>query len=217
MRNLNFKTSICVIVCMSGAFWFCIAYISGLDLSKATDFFGLLPKVVSIDMVVIAFFLKWGWKWRLFEKWLVPFPNLSGSWKGYIHSDSVDSKTGKKLQPIPTILTIKQSFFHMSCVMRTAEMVSHSYTEGFMIDAEKQIKSFAYTYTSKPKLSISERSTPHDGTVFFEIIEKPKIKLVGRYWTERKTTGEIQLEFYSKEMIEEIPADFGEHPASTND
>lgn len=217
MKNLNIKAFVYVIVCISGAFWFVIAYISGLDLSKAADFFGLLPKVVTLDLVLIGFFLKWGWKWRLFKDWLVPFPNLNGTWKGDIHSDWVDSKIGKKLQPIPTILTIKQSFFHISCVLRTVEMVSHSYAEGFLIDADKQIKMLAYTYTSRPKLSISDRSTPHDGTAVFEIIEKPEMKLTGRYWTERKTTGEIQLKFHSKELLEEIPTDFGEHPALTVD
>ncbi len=71
--------------------------------------------------------------------------------------------------------------------------------------------------SSKPRLSLNERSIPHDGTVVFQIIEKPTRKLVGRYWTERLTKGEITLEFRSKELLEELPKDLGEHPVTENE
>jgi hypothetical protein len=211
MRNLNFKAFIYLIVSVSGALWFIIAYISGLNLSKAVDFLRVIPNVVSIDLILFGLFLKWGWKFKVFKGWLVPFPNLNGSWVGHILSDWVDSETDVKPPPIPTLLTIRQSFFHVSCVLRTDEMVSHSYAEGFLIDPERQVKTLTYTYTSKPKLSIAERSTPHDGTAVFDIVEKPDMKLTGRYWTERKTTGEIHLKFRSIEILEEIPSDIGVH------
>ena len=154
MRNLNLKPFIYLIVTISGILWFIIAYLSHLDLSRAVDFFRIIPKVVSIDLIILAFFLKWGWKWKVFKGWLVPFPNLNGTWEGYISSDWTDSKTGHKATPIPALLTIKQSFFHVSCVLRTDEMVSHSYSEGFVIDPEKQVKTLTYTYTSRPRLSV---------------------------------------------------------------
>jgi hypothetical protein len=75
----------------------------------------------------------------------------------------------------------------------------------------------AYSYTSKPRLSLNERSIPHDGTTVFKIIEKPKQKLVGRYWTERLTKGEIVLQYYSKELLEEIPEGLGEHPVTEDE
>ena len=50
-----------------------------------------------------------------------------------------------------------------------------------------------------------------------QIIEKPKQKLVGRYWTERLTKGEIVLEYHSKELQEELPEDLGEHPVTENE
>jgi hypothetical protein len=102
-------------------------------------------------------------------------------------------------------------------MMRTSEMESSSYSESFHIDPYRQIKNVAYSYTSKPRLSLSERSIPHDGTAVFQIIEKPKQKLVGRYWTERLTKGEIVLQYYSKDLLEELPADFGDHPVTENE
>lgn len=214
MRNVTIKSSLYLLVGISAIVWVSLAYISGLDLSKIQDFFGLVPKVVSIDLLIIAVFIKWGWKLNIFRGWLVPFPNLNGSWLGFIYSDWKNPDTGEKPPPIPVMLTVNQSFFHISCIMCTGEMESSSYSEGFLIDPDRQIKNIAYSYTSKPRLSLSDRSIPHDGTAVFKIVEKPKLKLVGRYWTERLTKGEIILEYHSKELLEELPDDFGDHPVT---
>ncbi|MGT3206432.1 Cap15 family cyclic dinucleotide receptor domain-containing protein [Yersinia enterocolitica] len=217
MRNVTFKNSLYLLVAFSAVAWFSLAYVNELDLSKIKDFLGLIPKVVSIDLLMVAVFAKWGWKLKIFRGWLVPFPNLSGSWVGFIYSDWKNPQTGEKPPPIPVMLTVNQSFFHISCMMRTSEMESSSYSEGFLIDPERQIKDVAYSYASKPRLSLNERSIPHDGTVVFKIIENPKLKLVGRYWTERLTKGEIVLQYHSKEMLEELPENLGEHPVTENE
>jgi len=214
MRNVTIKKSLYLLVGVSALAWFSLAYFTGLDLSKVKDFFGLVPKVVSIDLLIITVFVKWGWKLKVFKGWLVPFPNLTGSWLGYIHSDWKNPTTGEKPPPIPVLLTINQSFFHISCMMSTGEMESFSYSEGFQIDPERQVKNIAYSYTSKPRLSLSERSITHDGTAVFKIVEKPKLKLVGRYWTERLTKGEIVLNYHSKELLEELPDQLGKHPVT---
>lgn len=217
MRNVTIKSSLYLLVGVSAIAWFSLAYISGLDLSKIKDFFWLIPKIVSIDLLIIAVFVKWGWKLKIFRGWLVPFPNLNGTWTGLIYSDWKNPETGEKPAPIPVMLTVNQSFFHISCILCTSEMESSSYTEGFLIDSERQLKKIAYSYTSKPRLSLIERSIPHDGTAVFQIIEKPKQKLKGRYWTERLTKGEIVLEYYSKEIFEELPESLGEHPVTEDE
>ncbi|MBV2159832.1 hypothetical protein [Achromobacter denitrificans] len=214
MRNVTLKNSLYLLVGISAVAWFLLAHINGLDLSKLIDFLGLVPKVVSIDLLVVAVFVKWGWKLRLFRGWLVPFPDLNGSWVGHIYSDWKNPETGEKPPPIPVMLTVKQSFFHISCMMRTSEMESSSYSEGFLIDPDRQKKNVAYSYSSKPRLSLNERSVPHDGTAVFNIIESPERKLVGRYWTERLTRGEIVLKYHSEELLEELPKDLGEHPVT---
>jgi hypothetical protein len=156
MRNVTLKNSLYLLVGISAVAWFLLAHLNGLDLSKLIDFFGLVPKVVSIDLLIVAVFVKWGWKLRLFRGWLVPFPDLNGSWVGHIYSDWKNPETGEKPPPIPVMLTVKQSFFHISCLMRTSEMESSSYSEGFLIDSDRQKKNVAYSYSSKPRLSLNE-------------------------------------------------------------
>ncbi len=211
MNNLNIKYFVYILLALSAGVLFGLAQVAGSDLSEGRVFFGLLRYVLIVDIAIVSFFIKWGWKWRILKGWLVPFPNVNGTWIGVIRSGWKDPQTGNKLPPIPTMLTIKQSFFGMSCVMHTSEMRSISYVEGFHLDSERQLRQIAYTYTSIPRQSVRDRSTPHDGTVVFDFIEKPDRKLLGRYWTGRKTTGEIALDFYCKDLLEELPLEIYNH------
>lgn len=214
MKNLNLKAFVYIFLFVSGFLWICIALLTNIDLSKLWDFFLILPKVAAIDLLFIAIFTKWGWKFKLFQGWLVPFPDLNGTWEGHIQTTWVNPDTGNLPGPIPVILTIKQSFGGISCVMRTAEMTSYSFAEEFRLEKDNQIRQLSYSYTSKPNLTVAERSTAHDGTIVFEINGTPASKLKGNYWTARKSTGEIILKFRSKTCLDEIPKDLGQHPLS---
>lgn len=212
MKNVVLKSTVYILIGMSGFIWFGLAWASDLNLSLAKDFFSLVPKVVSLDLLIIAVFVKWGWKFKFFRGWLVPFPDLNGTWIGHVYSNWIDDETGDKLAPIPVMLTVKQSFFSTSYVIRSAEMQSDSYIEGFLIDEQRQQKQLSYSYKSSPRLSIAHRSPPHDGACVLSIIEKPKRKLSGRYWTERKTTGEMIFTYHSEELLDELPEEHSDHP-----
>jgi hypothetical protein len=214
MKNLNLKAFIYILLIFSAILWFALAFFGGLSLSNLWAFLRLLPKVATLDLLLWSLFAKWGWRWRIFRGWLVPFPNLGGTWQGDIRSNWIDKQADTKPAAIPAILSIKQTFGKISCVLRTAEMVSHSYVEGFAIDRDRQLKQLTFSYTSRPKPSVRERSSPHDGTIVFDLIGKPVSKLEGRYWTDRETTGEINLTFRGKEVLEEIPDQFPAHPVS---
>ena len=214
MKNFQVKSSIYLLVIASAIAWFALAWFSNLDLSVAKSFFTLIPKVVTIDLLLVMLFTKWGWKWKAFRGWLVPFPNLNGTWIGNIYSDWKNPETGEGVPPIPVMLMVNQSFFHINCKMMTGEMESFSTSGGFNIEPDRQIKQIAYIYTSKPRIALNQRSVPHDGSIVFDIIEKPSMKLKGRYWTERKTLGEIILTQYCSALLEDLPEDFGQHPVT---
>jgi len=214
MKNLNIKAFIYILLIFSAILWFAFAFFSGLSLSNLWAFLKLIPTVATLDLLIWGLFAKWGWRWKIFQGWLVPFPDLSGTWQGNIRSNWTDKETGGRPPAIPTILSIDQTFGKISCVLRTAEMASHSNIEGFTLDRDKQVRQLTFSYTSKPKPSVKKRSAPHDGTIVFDLIGKPVAKLEGRYWTDRETTGEITLTYRGKEILEEIPDDFPHHPVS---
>lgn len=214
MKNLKTSNFVFLLVGISAVSWFFLSIFTGVKLSNTIDFFKLVPNVVTIDSIAMFIFTKWLWRCRIFKKWLVPFPYLGGTWVGNIYSDWINSKTGQSIPPIPVMLTIRQSFFNISCLMQTGEMKSYSYIEGFLIDEDRQIKQLSYSYTSKPRIILNNRSLPHDGTIVFDIIEQPNRKLIGRYWTERNTKGEVELVYKSKFIQEEILSDLGNHPVT---
>ena len=214
MKNLNFKPFLFILLIFSGVVWFGDLTVSGLNTQKLFDFMRPLPRVVTADTCLILLFRRWVWRWKWLQGWLIPFPDLNGTWQGTIQTNWKDA-AGNTPGPIPAILTIKQTFGQLSCVMRTAEMESHSYVEGFHIDGERQLRRLCYSYTSRPKTSLRDRSTPHDGTILFNLIGKSVRKLEGEYWTQRQTTGIVIVTFKTKELLDELPADFANHPMTS--
>lgn len=215
MKYLNKKIFVWLIIGISVLFY--LAYLLLFPVKDKTLFNFLKPitTVVTLDTIVIFLFTKWVWKWKLLYSWLVPFQNLNGTWKGEIKTNWIDEKTGKKPAPIPVILTIKQSFTNISCVMRTGEMNSYSFIAGFVIDKENQILRLVYSYDSIPKQTVKDRSPQHFGTMYFDIINiGGKKELNGDYWTGRETTGRVELEFWKKTYLEKYPVELGEHPVS---
>lgn len=212
MKNLNLKPSIYALLVISGIAWFSIASISGLDLSEPFDFFRVLPKVAVVVLFLVGLFVKWGWKLRIFKGWLVLLPNLNGTWQGNIKTTWKDPNTSGSPALIPAILTIRQTFLKVSCVMRTSEMTSRSNSETFKLEGDSQIKQLSYSYTSKPRTTVTDRSPLHEGSIVFDIIGDPATKLKGQYLTGRKTTGEIIMTFREKNLLEEYPEDLGSHP-----
>ena len=210
MKNLNIKPFLYLLAGFTTIVLFLAALIQGFDLDNFIDVLRLIPIVATADGIVYFIFTSWLWRWNAFQGWLVPFPNLNGTWQGYIQTNWKDAE-GKTPGPIPTILTIKQTFGQMSSVMRSVEMESHSYLEGFCIDKEAQVRRLCYSYTSTPKTALRCRSTPHDGTMLFNIIGRSARKLEGEYWTQRQTNGSVTLTFREKELLDELPADLSAH------
>lgn len=191
------------------------AVVSTVTESQIADPFSAVKtayKTIPVLLAVYLLFSIYAWRWRIFQGWLVPFPNIEGTWQGTIQTTWKDPVTGEVPGSIPTILTIKQSYSCITCVMKTAEMTSRSYFADFWIDKEEQIRKLGYCYISTPLVGVRDRSQPHEGTVELEIIGNPVDRLRGVYWTTRKTTGEVALTFRCKELLTDYPEDLGDHP-----
>ena len=215
MKNINTKIGLYLLLAVSFLLFYGIYYIHGLSVFNLKTILQILPKVVLIDLVLYGFFVSFLWKLPIFKHWLVPFPSLNGTWKGKIYTTWVDPKTDERAEPIPAILTIKQSFLRVSCVMRTAEMTSRSLVSGFVLDKADQLERLVYTYDSNPIETVRERSPQHCGTMIFDIVrEQKKNILAGGYWTGRKTTGTIEMCFWKKKRIDYYPKEVGTHPVS---
>ena len=214
MRNLRIKPFALVTLM---AFVLCVvvvSFVTGKQIIGIESAVVIGYKAIPLLVALAVFFGTHAWKWRIFRGWLVPFPDLNGTWQGVLTTTWERLDAPQPPPPIPAILTIKQSFTRISCVMRTAEMTSRSFLADFWLDGDEQIRMLGYNYRSDPSPLVGERSPPHSGTAIFEIVGKPVAKLNGRYWTTRGTAGEITLTLRERELVEEFPHDLPAHPVS---
>lgn len=212
MNNLRVRRFAYLVFFLFSICLLAVDFSSGWQIKDAWTALQAAYKTVPILLALWLGFALWGWKWRVFRNWLVPFPCLDGTWQGHIQTTWKDPVSGETPGPIPVVLVIRQSFVRISCVMRTAEMTSRSNSGGFWIDGNEQVRKLTYFYTSEPSVTVRNRSQVHDGAMTLELAGNPVSRLRGTYWTTRKTTGEITLDFRCPERLDEFPSDIGEHP-----
>src|SRR5207237_90039 len=49
-------------------------------------------------------------------------------------------------------------------------------------------------YRNEPRFQVRDRSEIHYGAVWLRIIDEPVKKVMGHYWTDRETAGEVELD-----------------------
>lgn len=124
----------------------------------------------------------------VYEKWLwkcLPFhniPKLHKKYEGTLKS-TYDNKERK------IYVTINQTLFGTSVTVKTDESQSYTVTANF--DITDNYKRLIYTYHNEAKAEYNERSPQHYGTTILDV--ENKNELTGKYYTNRKTTGDIIL------------------------
>ncbi|HXM97627.1 MAG TPA: hypothetical protein VN982_04065 [Candidatus Dormibacteraeota bacterium] len=203
MRNIKHEILLWVHIVSIVLIWTAILYLTGTGLAINWEALRKLPDVVTVYVILSFLFTKWLWRWRIFKGWLVPFPDLQGTWQGELKTGWKDPKTGAVPPPIRVVLVITQSFNSISCVMYTRE--SESYSTAAQMDESTGVVRLNYNYTNRPKATLRDRSTMHDGAASLRVVTTPQAALEGPYWTSRCTSGDISLKFRSAELHEGFP------------
>lgn len=198
MKHFNVKAFLWIVVPVSIIVWIFLVVFTEAGADPILNAIKRIPTVITIDFGLWVLFMKWAWKWNIFQGWLVPFPVLEGIWTGHLRSTWVDPESGKTLPPIPISLVIRQSFLSISCAISTKESSSISYSADIIVDKDRRRTQFICHYTNRPQASVRNRSEIHDGTALLDIINDDAKEMKGEYWTSRKTTGDIEVKFSSK-------------------
>lgn len=204
MKNIKQEMSIWFQLFLFIGIWVLILMVTKTEFKINLEALKKLPDVVTVYALLYFAFSKWLWRLPILQGWLVPFPDLQGTWRGELQSTWIDPKTKKGFTVIPLMLVIRQSFDYISCVMYTAESISISNAALITNDDESGMKKLSYNYTNKSDVTIRERSTIHDGAAILRIINKPERLLEGEYWTSRKTTGTIKLKYETGNLAEKF-------------
>jgi len=202
MKHFNIKAFLWIVVPLSILIWILLILLAELGVDPIWGAIKRIPTVITIDFGLWLFFVKWAWKWKVFQGWLVPFPVLEGTWAGVMRSTWTDPVTKTAIPPIPFSLVIRQSFLSISCSIYTEESSSISCSSDIIIDKESKRTQLLYHFTNRPQASVRNRSEIHDGTALLDVIEDKQVKMKGEYWTSRKTTGDIEVKFLSSEFRE---------------
>jgi len=207
MKNIRQEAKTWIQLGAFVAVWIILILFSTRGRSISWEVLELLTEVVTIYTVLYLIFVKWGWRLPFLQGWLVPFPDLEGTWQGTLETTWQNPETGATPPPVPIVLVIKQSFEAISCVLYTKE--SSSYSSAALLNEEDDsgIIRLSYVYTNTPVLNARGRSPIHDGAANLRIITTPERSFEGEYWTNRKTTGTISLKFRSRKRLEKFPDD----------
>jgi hypothetical protein len=147
---------------------------------------------VSVALVLLAVWNRWGWRTGLAQRFTATPRNLSGTWRGTLTSEWIDPKTRKSPPPKPAFLVLRQSASSLSVTMLTDEMRSTS--DMARVGGPEGEVCLSYVYLSRPKSSVDKRSPIHQGTTMLDVVGRPATRLHGRYWTTRDSKGELDFD-----------------------
>ena len=134
------------------------------------------------------------------------FPDLTGTWEGELVSTWTSPATGLPAAPVPAKIWIRQGIFSTSIKLRTGE--STSYSTRCLLEADHEAGRFRfwYSYDNSPQAQYRHRSARHEGVAWLELdIDTDPERLVGCYYTDRKTSGDIDVR-RRKNTLDDEPA-----------
>jgi hypothetical protein len=164
------------------------------ELPPALKLISLVATVICTGAVAIASAV-----WRRLWKWFPIlgrklFPDLTGTWAGELVSTWTNLGTGQGIAPIPVTIWIRQGLFSTSIKLRTGE--STSYSTRCLIEAYPEAGRFRfwYSYENNPTAQRRDQSARHEGVAWLELdIDTDAEHLIGGYYTDRKTSGDIAV------------------------
>ena len=168
--------------------------IAGGEQTNPLKYASLVVFVIGAFCIPLANYL-WRPVWRCFpviERFT--FPDLNGMWKGQLITARVDPNTEISPPSIPATAQITQSLFSATVRIRTSESRSYSTRCHFEADRSAGVYRVWYSYDNRPKSEVSYRSVRHEGIAWLEVdIGEDRDQLVGQYFTERRTAGDMNL------------------------
>lgn len=217
MKNIRHEIGLWCQAILFIAIWALLIYLSQPDLRITVETLKEIPHVVFVYTIIYLIFSTWAWRWPIFAGWLIPFPDLSGTWRGTIASTWVNPETGASPVPIEATLVIRQRFDSISCTVFTAESESQSNAAALQLEDGSDRKVLSYNYTNDPRVAVRGRSEPHTGAAILKLATQPKLRLTGEYWTSRKTTGEMDFVFDSRAVAEAFSSSGAQSVSVTHD
>jgi hypothetical protein len=191
------KTQVLIIVALTTALLLSFQGLNEWWSGQETSLIKWVSTVASIISIVVigGANIIWRTLWRWVPKlnhWI--FPDLNGRWEGTLQSTYIDPETNHVVGPIDAKVTIHQTLFTTNIKLQTGESNSSSTRVLAEADRDADIYRFWYSYDNRANAKVAHRSPRHEGVAWLEVglDDDPDI-LTGQYFTDRRTSGDIQL------------------------
>lgn len=160
-----------------------------------------LSTVSAIVLAGVMAFDLWLWKISFLHGWFVKRPVIDGSWKVEIRSNWKDPHTGSNIAPIEGYMVIRQTLSTLSLRLLTEESISELVGTEIVCSADGQY-CVSGVYRNEPRFKVRDKSPIHFGALWLRIVEDPIREMIGHYWTDRQTAGEIELSHQQKKKFQ---------------
>lgn len=162
-------------------------------------FFSTAVLVVTLLLTAYDLFL-----WRLSLVQRIPgVPrSVRGTWKGTIASMWVDPSTGARINPIDAYVVVRQTSTTVTVRLLTQESTSSSTLARVAQPDGSPV--LDYLYLNHPRATVRDRSPMHHGSVALEISGMPAHRMMGWYWTDRDSKGEMKFDTRSSKLADDF-------------
>jgi len=89
-------------------------------------------------------------------------------------------------------MLVRQTYSRIAMRLMTDESTSELLVDNIAVDADGTFRVFA-VYRNESKIEVRDRSPIHYGALALTVQGSPAESLVGFYWTDRNTRGDIEL------------------------
>src|ERR1700733_1854033 len=151
-----------------------------------------LSTVITVVLYAVMAFDLWLWKLPFLHSWFVKRPVIDGVWKVEIRSNWKDPATGAVTSPVEGYMVVRQTFSSLSMRLLTAESSSELVGTEIVCSTDG-LYCVSGVYRNEPRFQVRDRSPIHYGATWLRIVEEPRKKMAGHYWTDRQSAGEMEL------------------------
>ncbi len=178
------------VLLLAALIWGLLLLVAGVAVSLS--WLKPISTVTGVVLLLLAGFDVWLWRLRFLQGWFVKRPVVLGTWQAVLTSSWVNPSTGTTLEPISGFMVIRQTYSSLSLRLLTSESTSICVSAEF-VTLPDGTASVAGVYRNEPRQLLRGRSSIHYGAFLLDVLGRPVSSLKGQYWTDRSTSGEIQL------------------------
>lgn len=168
-------------------------------------FFGPVSKVASAVVLLGVVFERWAWRWPGVRTLLAKRPYVQGTWQVEIRSDYIDPSTGSRIAPITGYLVVRQTYSRLGIQLLTPESLSRLRGVELATDADN-LSELLGIYVNEPSVHVRHRSPMHYGALTLRLQGDLPSEMVGHYWTDRGTRGELHTRAHSRVLYPSFAA-----------